>query len=125
MIYGQSMFLRHVYKRSHLSTNKRVEDTNLAGEQHLVARFRNIAANSTAMKSKIAVSIAGVFTVLTLGESAIVAETVETTSGSVQGHIASGTSGVSEYLGIPFVCKSYHFPLHDSSRLTLLFFFGS
>lgn len=29
--------------------------------------------------------------------------TVQTSSGIVQGHVASGTSDVSEYLGIPFV----------------------
>lgn len=33
-----------------------------------------------------------------------VGQTVETTSGPVQGHGANGISDVSEYLGIPFVC---------------------
>jgi hypothetical protein len=44
---------------------------------------------------------------------AAIPQTVQTSSGTVQGQIASDTSGVSEYLGIPFVrlldcspCKS-------------------
>jgi hypothetical protein len=33
-----------------------------------------------------------------------VGQTVQTTSGPVKGHSASGLSDVSEYLGIPYVC---------------------
>jgi cholinesterase len=51
--------------------------------------------------------LSGLAIVLGIGwisiEAAAVPETVQTTSGLVQGQIASGTSGVSEYLGIPFV----------------------
>jgi hypothetical protein len=34
--------------------------------------------------------------------------TVNTSSGLVEGHLASKTDGVSEYLGIPFVCPCLH-----------------
>lgn len=42
-----------------------------------------------------------------------VGQTVQTTSGPVQGHCASGRPDVSEYLGIPYVCQVTHMPHVD------------
>ena len=60
------------------------------------------------MKSMVAVPVLSVLQALIQRASGANAETLETTSGNVQGQIASGTNGVSEYLGIPYVCSARH-----------------
>jgi hypothetical protein len=49
--------------------------------------------------------IASVYQVAALPAAYRAGQTVQTTSGPVQGHSSSGHTEVSEYLGIPYVCQ--------------------
>lgn len=49
--------------------------------------------------------IASLYQVAALPSPYSIGQTVQTTSGPVQGHSASGRTEASEYLGIPYVCQ--------------------